>query len=145
MENFQEYAKGRVKSTSVAKYSNQDQKVSSTRIRSVLGAGDVEYAAELLGRPYHVKGFVIHGDKEAARSDFRPRISALKTHTSSRRQVCTPLKPKSAALSTTASAMSDTSRRFTKNGRVSLQSKSTYSILTVTYTAPKSRLNGISG
>ncbi|EME74244.1 Riboflavin biosynthesis protein RibF [Bacillus paralicheniformis] len=70
MENFQEYAKGRVKSTAVAKYSNQDQKVSSTRIRSVIGAGDVEYAAELLGRPYYVKGIVIHGDKRGRTIGF---------------------------------------------------------------------------
>ncbi|MFN2746274.1 bifunctional riboflavin kinase/FAD synthetase [Bacillus sp. z60-18] len=70
MENFQEYARGRVKSTSVAKYSSHDQKVSSTRIRSVLGAGDVEYAAELLGRPYYVKGVVIHGDKRGRTIGF---------------------------------------------------------------------------
>ncbi|MCY7855187.1 bifunctional riboflavin kinase/FAD synthetase [Bacillus sonorensis] len=70
MENFHEYAKGRVKSTAVAKYSNQDQKVSSTRIRSVIGAGDVEYAAELLGRPYYVKGIVIHGDKRGRTIGF---------------------------------------------------------------------------
>jgi riboflavin kinase/FMN adenylyltransferase len=78
MENFQEYAKGRVKSTSVAKYSNQDQKVSSTRIRTVLGAGDVEYAAELLGRPYHVKGFVIHGDKRGRTIGFPTANIGLK-------------------------------------------------------------------
>ncbi|WP_307894412.1 bifunctional riboflavin kinase/FAD synthetase [Bacillus swezeyi] len=70
MGNFQEYAKGRVKSTAVEKYSDQDQKVSSTRIRSVLGAGDVEYAAELLGRPYYVKGVVIHGDKRGRTIGF---------------------------------------------------------------------------
>ncbi|MEC2209869.1 bifunctional riboflavin kinase/FAD synthetase [Bacillus paralicheniformis] len=78
MENFQEYAKCRVKSTSVAKYSNQDQKVSSTRIRTVLGAGDVEYAAELLGRPYHVKGFVIHGDKRGRTIGFPTANIGLK-------------------------------------------------------------------
>ncbi|MEK5502088.1 bifunctional riboflavin kinase/FAD synthetase [Bacillus sp. FSL M8-0168] len=70
MENFQEFAKGRVRGTCVAKYSNQDQKVSSTRIRTVIGAGDVEYAAELLGRPYYVKGIVIHGDKRGRTIGF---------------------------------------------------------------------------
>lgn len=35
--------------------------VSSTRIRNALLAGDVEAAARLLGRPYNVKGNVVHG------------------------------------------------------------------------------------
>src|SRR5438876_6272839 len=37
--------------------------VSSTRIRNVLLAGDVEAAARLLRRPYTVRGRVVHGDK----------------------------------------------------------------------------------
>ena len=36
--------------------------VSSTRIRSLLAAGDVEGAAVLLGRPHEVRGVVAHGD-----------------------------------------------------------------------------------
>jgi len=36
--------------------------VSSTRIRSLLAAGDVEGAAGLLGRPHQVRGVVVHGD-----------------------------------------------------------------------------------
>jgi len=35
--------------------------VSSTRIRNLLLAGDVEAAARLLGRPYSVRGRVVHG------------------------------------------------------------------------------------
>lgn len=37
--------------------------VSSTRIRNLLIAGDVKGAAELLGRPYAVRGRIVHGDK----------------------------------------------------------------------------------
>ncbi len=36
--------------------------VSSTRIRSLVAAGDVEGAAELLGRFHEVRGRVVHGD-----------------------------------------------------------------------------------
>ncbi|HTZ09409.1 MAG TPA: riboflavin kinase, partial [Acidimicrobiales bacterium] len=38
------------------------QPVSSTRIRALLGAGDVAGAAALLGRPHQVRGVVVHGD-----------------------------------------------------------------------------------
>jgi riboflavin kinase/FMN adenylyltransferase len=36
--------------------------VSSTRIRSLVAAGDVVGAAKLLGRPHEVRGTVVHGD-----------------------------------------------------------------------------------
>ena len=36
--------------------------ISSTRIRSLVGAGRVEEAAALLGRPHQVRGKVVHGD-----------------------------------------------------------------------------------
>jgi riboflavin kinase/FMN adenylyltransferase len=36
-------------------------KVSSSTIREALAAGDVETAAELLGRPHRVRGLVVHG------------------------------------------------------------------------------------
>lgn len=38
-------------------------RVSSTRIREALGAGDMRTAAGLLGRAYHMSGRVAHGDK----------------------------------------------------------------------------------
>lgn len=37
--------------------------VSSTRIRRAVAAGEVEAAAELLGRPYALDGAVVHGDQ----------------------------------------------------------------------------------
>jgi riboflavin kinase/FMN adenylyltransferase len=36
--------------------------VSSTRIRTLVAAGDVVGAAKLLGRPHEVRGIVVHGD-----------------------------------------------------------------------------------
>lgn len=38
-------------------------RISSTRIREALTVGDMEQAAELLGRPYTMAGRVAHGDK----------------------------------------------------------------------------------
>ncbi len=38
-------------------------RVSSTRIRQALAAGDLTAAEKLLGRPYHMSGNVVHGDK----------------------------------------------------------------------------------
>jgi riboflavin kinase / FMN adenylyltransferase len=40
--------------------------ISSTRIRSLVGQGRVEMAAELLGRPHQVRGPVGHGDHRGA-------------------------------------------------------------------------------
>lgn len=45
-------------------------RVSSTRIRDVLQAGDLALAADLLGRPYRITGRVVHGDKIGRTLDF---------------------------------------------------------------------------
>jgi riboflavin kinase/FMN adenylyltransferase len=47
-----------------------DVPVSSTRIRELLGAGDMDEAAELLGRPHEVRGVVDHGDGRGRRLGF---------------------------------------------------------------------------
>lgn len=47
----------------VATFSRAGERVSSTRIREALGAGDMQTAAALLGRPYPMSGRVAHGDK----------------------------------------------------------------------------------
>ena len=39
-----------------------NEPVSSTRIRTLVAAGDVVGAAKLLGRPHEVRGIVVHGD-----------------------------------------------------------------------------------
>jgi riboflavin kinase/FMN adenylyltransferase len=44
--------------------------VSSTRIRNLLLAGDVETAARLLGRPYSIRGRVVHGAKRGRALGF---------------------------------------------------------------------------
>lgn len=44
--------------------------VSSTRIRNALLAGEVETAARLLGRPYSVRGTVVHGAKRGRALGF---------------------------------------------------------------------------
>ena len=44
--------------------------VSSTRIRDALAAGAMEEAAELLGRPYTLRGPVVHGDERGRTIGF---------------------------------------------------------------------------
>ncbi len=41
----------------------EEQPVRSSAIRSLLTQGDVTTAANLLGRPYHATGMVVHGDQ----------------------------------------------------------------------------------
>ncbi len=40
-----------------------NDRISSSRIRELLAAGDMEHAAHLLGRPWHLSGRIAHGDK----------------------------------------------------------------------------------
>ena len=47
-----------------------EQAFSSTRVRAALASGDVEAAAELLGRPHAVRGIVEHGDKRGRELGF---------------------------------------------------------------------------
>jgi riboflavin kinase/FMN adenylyltransferase len=56
--------------------------VSSTRIRELLGSGDVASAAPLLGRPYEIEGTVVAGDQRGGTLGFptaniRPAPSLL--------------------------------------------------------------------
>lgn len=44
--------------------------ISSSRIRSLIFAGEVEAAARLLGRPYTLRGEVVHGDHRGAAIGF---------------------------------------------------------------------------
>ncbi|MGG3622585.1 bifunctional riboflavin kinase/FAD synthetase [Bacillus gobiensis] len=70
MENFPSFSRDAVKSTTVKRLSRDDSKISSTLIRQALKSGDVQLAAELLGRPHYVKGTVIHGDKRGRTIGF---------------------------------------------------------------------------
>lgn len=46
-------------------------RVSSSAVREALGAGDMERAATLLGRPYAITGHVVHGKKLGRELGFR--------------------------------------------------------------------------
>lgn len=46
------------------------QRISSTLIRAALQQGDMSRAAQLLGRPYHMSGRVVHGDKRGRELGF---------------------------------------------------------------------------
>jgi riboflavin kinase/FMN adenylyltransferase len=54
----------------VADEGSSNEVVSSTRIRKLLGEGDVAGAALLLGRPHEVRGRVQHGDKRGRELGF---------------------------------------------------------------------------
>lgn len=47
-----------------------DQRVSSSAVRAALAAGDMDRAAQLLGRPYAIDGRVVHGDKRGRELGF---------------------------------------------------------------------------
>jgi len=46
------------------------ERVSSTRVRAALAAGELEHAARLLGRPFRLCGRVAHGDKRGRTIGF---------------------------------------------------------------------------
>jgi len=62
MEMMPFHARGRFTTSVVNEQTEGGEKVSSTRIRKLLGAGEVDAAATLLGSPYVICGEVIHGD-----------------------------------------------------------------------------------
>jgi riboflavin kinase / FMN adenylyltransferase len=53
-------------------------KTSSTEIRRRIAAGDCEGAARLLGRPYRVRGVVVHGDGRGRQIGFPTANVALR-------------------------------------------------------------------
>jgi riboflavin kinase/FMN adenylyltransferase len=54
------------------------ERVSSTRIRTLLAEGRMEQAAELLGRPYGLSGRVMHGERLGRKLGFPTANLALK-------------------------------------------------------------------
>ncbi len=48
----------------------EGQDVSSTRIRELIGSGDVARAKDMLGRPYAMRGQVVKGDQRGRTLDF---------------------------------------------------------------------------
>lgn len=64
MKDMQELSEGMYDITVISKVTFDDEnKVSSTKIRQLLSAGNVEQAAVLLGRPFRTFGEVVHGEK----------------------------------------------------------------------------------
>lgn len=58
-------------------YTPDGQKISSSRVRGELAAGDVEAAAGLLGRNYSLRGSVVHGEALGRRLGFPTANIAL--------------------------------------------------------------------
>ena len=48
----------------------ENKRASSTAVREALAAGNMQHAAELLGRPYSISGHVMHGDKLGRKIGF---------------------------------------------------------------------------
>jgi len=63
MEDLPSFSEGKLAQTIVSKQELDAEKISSTRIRKELLAGNMEETARLLGRGFTVKGHVIDGEK----------------------------------------------------------------------------------
>lgn len=63
MDTMKNFAGDRFTVNVVNKKSDQIEKISSTRIRAELKAGNMDKAHDLLGRPFQIPGVVVHGDK----------------------------------------------------------------------------------
>lgn len=70
METLKELSNGEYGVTVIDKQSDEEEKISSTRIRKYLQDGDMESAANLLGRAFEVPGIVVHGDKRGRTIGF---------------------------------------------------------------------------
>jgi len=57
-----------------------DERVSSTRIRTHLAANELDAAATLLGQPYSISGRVVHGEKVGRQLGFPTANIALRKH-----------------------------------------------------------------
>jgi len=69
-QTLQELAANRYTMDIIGPVNRFGEKVSSTIIREFLHHGDVEQVRHLLGRPYKVKGTVVHGDKRGRTIGF---------------------------------------------------------------------------
>lgn len=56
--------------TIINKQVQEEEKISSTRIRKLLQVGEMEAVHILLGRPYQIPGIVVHGDKRGRQIGF---------------------------------------------------------------------------
>ncbi|MBM6618398.1 bifunctional riboflavin kinase/FAD synthetase [Bacillus suaedaesalsae] len=70
METLPFHSRNQFTQTIVPKVEKDDEKVSSTYIRKLLQDGNVSVISSLLGRPYKIKGNVIHGEKRGSTIGF---------------------------------------------------------------------------
>lgn len=63
IQNMDEYSNGQLTFTVVDKVTYENEKISSTRIRKTILEGEMELCAQLLGRPFSIKGKVVEGFK----------------------------------------------------------------------------------
>lgn len=70
METIPFHSRGMFDSTIIPKFVLDEEKVSTTRIRAELNAGNVEVLPTLLGRHYATTGTVIHGEKRGRTIGF---------------------------------------------------------------------------
>ncbi|WP_088005970.1 bifunctional riboflavin kinase/FAD synthetase [Indiicoccus explosivorum] len=70
MADMESLSEGQYGVTVISEQTDGGEKISSTRIRRLLKDGDVEEAAELLGRPFRIAGVVVQGDKRGRAIGF---------------------------------------------------------------------------
>ncbi|MFC4354464.1 riboflavin biosynthesis protein RibF [Chryseomicrobium palamuruense] len=70
MEHMTSYLAGQVQVMTIPKFTLEEDKVSSTRIRKELTEGNVDNVRDLLGRPFQLDGIVVHGDKRGRTIQF---------------------------------------------------------------------------
>lgn len=70
MEDMRRLADGAYETTVIGKVEDQEDKISSTRIRNRLSEGKVEEASTLLGRNFRTIGTVVHGEKNGRKLGF---------------------------------------------------------------------------
>ncbi len=70
MLKMQEMAQGAFGVTIIQKQADSEEKISSTRIRSLLKEGKVGEVRRLLGRPFRISGTVVNGDKRGRTIGF---------------------------------------------------------------------------
>jgi len=62
MARLPEYAQGRFEVETVSEAASDHEKISSTRIRQAMKAGDIDTVNQLLGYTYRSTGLVVHGE-----------------------------------------------------------------------------------
>lgn len=70
MALMEERGQGVFQVTTVDKQSDGEEKISSTRVRTLLKEGEVGEVCRLLGRPFRISGTVVNGDKRGRTIGF---------------------------------------------------------------------------